>query len=52
VSGDLGTREYEGKTYLTVRVNDVTMQGGGEKKESGGQSAGDFSQDLDDEIPF
>lgn len=28
VSGDLGRREHEGKTYLTVRVNDVTLQGG------------------------
>lgn len=28
VSGDLGKREHEGKTYLTVRVNDVTLQGG------------------------
>lgn len=31
VSGDLGTREYQGKTYLTIRVNDVTLQGGKEK---------------------
>jgi single-strand DNA-binding protein len=54
VSGDLGTREYEGKTYLTVRVNDVTMQGGGkaERQDTGGQSAGDFSQELSDEIPW
>jgi single-strand DNA-binding protein len=28
VSGDLGTREHNGKTYLTVRVADVTLQGG------------------------
>ena len=28
VSGDLGTREYNGKTYLTIRVADVTLQGG------------------------
>lgn len=55
VSGDLGTREHNGKTYLTVRVNDVTMLGGGER--SGGQSADtgerqSFSQDLDDSVPF
>ena len=25
VSGDLSTREYEGKTYLTLRANDVTL---------------------------
>lgn len=56
VSGDLGTREHNGKTYLTVRVNDVTMLGGGERQ-SGGQSADtgerqSFSQDLDDSVPF
>lgn len=28
VAGDLSTREHNGKTYLTVRVNDVTLQGG------------------------
>lgn len=28
VSGDLSTREHNGKTYLTVRVSDVTLQGG------------------------
>ena len=33
VSGDLGTREHNGKTYLTCRVNDVTLQGG--KQQSG-----------------
>lgn len=37
VSGDLSTDEYEGKTNLTVRVNEVTLQGGkqdGERRES------------------
>ena len=60
VSGDLWTREYEGKTYLQVRANEVTLGGGGENRSSGngdygGQSASDrqsFAQDLDDEIPF
>jgi len=27
VSGELGTREYEGKTYITMRVNSVTLCG-------------------------
>lgn len=36
VAGDLGTREYEGKTYLTLRVNDVTLQGGKPAESSGG----------------
>ena len=28
VSGDLSTREYEGKTYLTLRADQVTLMGG------------------------
>lgn len=55
VSGDLGTREYEGKTYLTLRVNDVTLQGGkpadGERKGGGGAEP-QQSYDLSDDIPF
>ena len=27
VSGELGTREYDGKTYITMRVNSVTLCG-------------------------
>lgn len=65
VSGELGRREYEGKTYLQVRVNDVTLQGGGkqdgerhESKSSQRQqsyaekSGGSYASDLNDEIPF
>lgn len=33
VSGDLSTREHNGKTYLTVRAAEVTLLGGGEKRE-------------------
>ena len=58
VSGDLSTREHEGKTYLTVRVADVTLQGkpqgGGrsddyDRQPSGQQSSRD---EYSDEIPF
>lgn len=60
VSGDLGRREHEGKTYLTIRVNDVTMQGGKSQSDRPSQSGygeqhssyGDAPADLDDEIPF
>lgn len=61
VSGDFGTREYEGKTYFTVRVNDVTLQGGksegGQARETGGGgSTGSTgfkeTYDLNDDIPF
>ena len=33
VSGDLSTREHEGKTYLTIRADQVTLQGGGQREE-------------------
>ncbi len=33
VSGDLSTREHNGKTYLTIRADQVTLLGGGEKRE-------------------
>lgn len=65
VSGDLGTREYEGKTYLQVRADQVTLVGGGDKRNDdagadnyshgGGQSAygsQSFANDLDDSVPF
>ncbi len=45
VSGDLSTREHDGKTYLTVRVNEVTLQGGG--RDGGGQpSGGGYDQSI------
>lgn len=60
VSGDLSTREHEGKTYLTVRVSEVTLQGGGQRDggrqdEGGGYDrAADPQRDIDlnDDIPF
>ena len=63
VTGDLTTREHEGKTYLNCRADDVALQGGkssGGGQASGGgqsQSSGQSQQgggwdDLDDKIPF
>lgn len=57
VSGDFGTREYNGKTYLTVRVADVTLQGGGSRDTGSGggyqQPAGPGPEAIDDStIPF
>lgn len=61
VSGDLSTREYEGKTYLTVRVGDLTLQGDGAQVGNDDRQPArleqpkknrDISIDLDDEIPF
>ena len=67
VSGELSTREHEGKTYLQLRCNSVDLVGG--KGDSGGgqqaspaaaqsqqQPSASQSQppasDMDDEIPF
>jgi len=64
VSGELSTREHDGKTYLTVNVNDVKLQGGNSGGGSSQQSGGNYDapdqggrnpnsgRDLDDEIPF
>lgn len=53
VAGDLGTREYDGKTYLTVRVNDVTLQGGKATGESGDYNKTASPDYVDDkDLPF
>ena len=59
VSGDLGTREHEGKTYLTVRANEVTLMGGGERKERSAEAVkqrvterNSYHEDLSDDLPF
>jgi single-strand DNA-binding protein len=57
VSGELSTREHEGKTYLQVRANDVTLMGG---KQDGSKYPGPnddvpmppIGRGFDDEIPF
>ena len=63
VTGEIGTREHDGKTYVTLNVRDVTLVGG--RGDGGGganhgqrptqrqapqQSAGDDFPD--DDIPF
>jgi single-strand DNA-binding protein len=68
VSGDLTRRECDGKTFLGVKADNVSLLGGGERDDSdrGGMSskaqAADRAQrptggapaggDMDDEIPF
>jgi single-strand DNA-binding protein len=57
-AGDFGKREHEGKTYLQVRVNDVTLQGGKPQSDAPARTkreepAGSYgAPDLSDEIPF
>lgn len=53
VSGDFSTREHEGKTYLQLRAEQVTLMGGGERREEPQASGGrGFADDLEDSIPF
>jgi single-strand DNA-binding protein len=66
VSGDFSTHEKDGKTYLKVKVSEVTLQGGGERRDDQRDSGGDYNStgarggapagadrdQLDDEIPF
>lgn len=60
VSGELGTREHDGKTYLTLRVADVTLIGKREDASAPAPSqaapaqpaAVDAGADFDDDIPF
>lgn len=66
VSGELSTREHEGKTYLECRVNDVTLCGGKQgssapaPQQSAQQGQGFRQQpaprqnfdDFEDDIPF
>ena len=65
VSGELGSRDHDGKTYLTLRVNNISLVGG---KTEGGQAAPRPAQnqapaakpapmaapdfDFDSDIPF
>lgn len=59
VSGELSTREHDGKTYLTIRAADVTLGGGGERREPEPERGGGYGKppsggadDYGDEIPF
>lgn len=55
VCGDLSTREHEGKTYLQVRANEVTLQGGGQRNDDAGGQGGGYGgggTPMDDEVPF
>jgi single-strand DNA-binding protein len=58
VSGDLSKREHEGKTYLTIRAEAVTLLGGGQERREGGndlqqgRNAENAADDDFDSIPF
>lgn len=57
VSGELSTREYEGKTYLQLRADHIKLQGGKGEQASAPQDTGFGggafgSDDLDDQVPY
>lgn len=52
VSGDLSTREHEGKTYLQVRVDQWSLMGGGQDKREERNDPPAQRNAMDDEIPF
>lgn len=39
VTGELGQREHDGKTYLTLRVGEVTLIGGRQESNGGGSGS-------------
>lgn len=53
VSGEMSTREYEGKTYLQLRAEQIKLQGGkGEAGQPTPQSSGFGGGDIgDDDVP-
>lgn len=58
VSGELGSREHEGKTYLTLRASSVDLIGGKSDAAPAPQQAAAKPQaaapvdDFDDQVPF
>lgn len=62
VSGEIGTREHDGKTYLTCRVNEVSLVGGKQQSSQAApsqaapqqrqQSAPQQQPDFDQDVPF
>lgn len=67
ISGELGDREHEGKTYLTCRVSSISLIGKRDDSQQGPsnqqkdpqrqqptkqQAANDPDFDFDDDIPF
>lgn len=57
VSGELSTREHNGKTYLQCRADHVTIQGTPQGSDGRGEAKKPYDapashDDLSDEIPF
>lgn len=52
VVGEIGTREHEGKTYVTLNVRDVTLLGEKKAGESRPARSAPPADDDGDSIPF
>ena len=55
VSGELGTREHEGKTYLTCRVENIDLIGkpsSQPQQGAGKPSSAQYDDEFEDSIPF
>lgn len=53
VSGRLQPpRVHEGKAYLSVDADEVTLQGGGDRRDDGPTQANNAPADIEDSIPF
>ena len=52
VTGSIGTREHDGKTYVTLRVHDVTLLGGKGERDQQQYQQPAAVPDYDDDIPF
>ena len=56
VTGSIGTREHDGKTYVTLRVSDVTLLGGkGERDQQQSQPSRQppaKGDEFNDDIPW
>ncbi len=53
VTGEMGTREYNGKTYITLNVRDVTLLGEKSKQPAQSSVRRDPLDSFDsDEVPF
>jgi single-strand DNA-binding protein len=52
----LSTRDHEGRTYLTIRAEQITLLGGGKSDERPAQRdparQAPVQDDMDSEIPF
>lgn len=54
VTGELSTREHEGKTYLQIRADRIKLLGGrsDNRQSRSGGGGSPFDDDTDDSVPF